>query len=160
MTKIVVISDSHGNRQDIDGLMPVLSEADLIIHLGDTSGDGGYIRSRFPQKTKVLNGNCDFMKLGEDEITLDIEGVKIFACHGHRYSVKTTLARLAQRAEELGCNIALYGHTHEAAERETGGIKAINPGALPRYGRKSYAYIVIHNGKAVTKIVFADERNL
>ncbi|MDE7440373.1 MAG: YfcE family phosphodiesterase, partial [Clostridia bacterium] len=124
-----------------------------IIHLGDTSADGNYIRGKYPDKTVVINGNCEVFCVGEKEKVLDIEGVKIFACHGHMYSVKTTLSRLAKRAKELGCDIALYGHTHDAREDEIDGVTLLNPGTLSRYAEKSYLYIVIYDGKFTQKIV-------
>lgn len=153
MTTIVVLSDSHGNRRDIEGLFPVMEESDIIIHLGDTSQDGSFIRSRFPDKTYLLSGNCDIIKFGESELVLEVEGVKIFACHGHMYSVKSTTAKLVNRAKELGCTVALYGHTHSAAETEIDGVLTINPGTMSRYANKSYCYLVINGNKAVAKTV-------
>lgn len=156
MKKIAVVSDTHGNRRDIEKLFPIFDEADIIIHLGDTSQDGNFIRASFPSKSVLLNGNCDLYKLGEDEVTLDIEGVKVFACHGHLYSVKRSTERLVYRARELGCAVALYGHTHSADESEISGVLAINPGTLSRYSKKSYCYLVINGEKAVPKIVYCD----
>lgn len=149
----MLISDTHGNRRAVEELDHLFAESDYIIHLGDTSDDGAKIRAKYPDKTYLLNGNCDFMKLGENELTLEIEGLKIFATHGHLYSVKYTFEKLAARAKELGCNIALYGHTHRADERELHGIKLINPGSLSRYSQKSYGYLVIDGEKAVFKAV-------
>lgn len=160
MKSVVIVSDTHGNRRAIEGLFPVMEESDYIIHLGDTSQDGSFIKARFPQKTYLLNGNCDLMKAGEDELTLEIEGVKIFACHGHMYSVKYTDRKLVARAKELGCAVALYGHTHSAFEGESDGVLFVNPGTLSRYSRKSYCYLLINGEKAVAKIVDADERNI
>ena len=40
MKTVVIVSDSHGNRQAIDRLDAVFSESDCVIHLGDTSSDG------------------------------------------------------------------------------------------------------------------------
>ncbi len=153
MTKITVVSDSHGNRRTIDGLDGIFSESDLIIHLGDTSSDGNYILGKYPHKTHVLNGNCEIFACGENEKILNIEGVKILACHGHLYSVKTTLHKLAQRAKELDCRIALYGHTHDARESEIDGVTLLNPGTLSRYAEKSYLYLVVNEGKFTQKIV-------
>ena len=160
MKKIVVLSDTHGNRRDIEGLFPIMEESDMIIHLGDTSQDGNYIRSRFPQKTYLLNGNCDLTKLGEDELVLEIENVKVFACHGHMYSVKQTSARLAARAKSLGCTLALYGHSHRAQEEQIDGVLTVNPGTMSRYSKKSYCYLVICGDKAVATTVYTDERNI
>ncbi len=153
MKKITVVSDSHGNIQALDALDGIFAESDLIIHLGDTSSDGRYIYSKHPDKTVVINGNCDIFGAGEKESVLEIEGIKIFACHGHLYSVKTTLARLAKRAEELGCGVALYGHTHEARESVIDGVTLLNPGTLSRYADKSYLYLIVNDGKITYKTV-------
>ena len=153
MTGIVILSDTHGNRRAIDGIDGILSEADLILHLGDTSSDGAYIRAKYPNKTHVANGNCDPVKAGEDEIVLSVEGVKIFATHGHLYGVKYSLEKLVYRAKELGCSVALYGHSHRAAEEEISGVLAINPGCMTRYSENSYCYLAVNGEKVVAKIV-------
>jgi hypothetical protein len=153
MKTITVVSDSHGNRRAFEQLDGVFAESDIIIHLGDTSGDGQFIKNKYPNKTYVLNGNCDFMKVGQDKLVLQVEGVKIFACHGDAYSVKTMLSRLAYAAEEEGCTVALYGHTHIAREDVMGDVTLFNPGTLSRYSQKTYLYLVIHENKAVGKIV-------
>ena len=76
MKKLIIISDSHGNRRAIDELDGIFAESDYIIHLGDTSADGGYIRGKYPDKTVVINGNCDPVKLGDDERVLEVEDMK------------------------------------------------------------------------------------
>lgn len=154
MKKIVVISDTHSNRAAIEKLYPIFSECDLIIHLGDTSSDGSRIRSAFPGKTILINGNCDFPRLGEDEKIIEVEDIKIFACHGDRYRVKSGLSRLAERAAQEGARIALYGHTHKSLEREENDVFMINPGALSRTAHeKSYLYLVVYGDKFTSKIV-------
>lgn len=153
MKTIVVISDTHGNRAAIEKLLPIMAESDYIIHLGDTSGDGNMLRKTFGSKAYLLNGNCDPFKLGEDELELTVERVKIFACHGHMYGVKRSLDRLAYRAEEVGAQVALYGHTHDAREDDIGGITLFNPGTLSRYSRNTYLYLVVNGDKFTGKIV-------
>ncbi len=156
MKTITVVSDSHGNRAALDKLNGVFSECDYIIHLGDTSGDGAYIKKQFPGKTYVLNGNCDIVPVGEKELELQIEGVRLLACHGDRYGVKYTTERLRARAEERGCTVALFGHTHKPLELAEGNVTLYNPGTLSRYGRKTYLYLVVNGGKAVGKIAELD----
>lgn len=153
MKTLCVVSDSHGNRAAINRLFPVFAESDYIIHLGDTSSDGQYIKNAFGGKTKVVNGNCDFMRVGENELVLAVEDVKIFACHGDRYGVKQGYERIARRAEELGCGVALFGHTHCPEEYETDKVRLFNPGTLSRYSRNTYLYLAVNGGKAVGKIV-------
>ena len=156
MKTVVVLSDTHGNIGGIEKLDGILSESDYIIHLGDTSGDGAKIARKYPDKTYLVNGNCDIMHCGENELVIDIEDIKIFATHGHLYSAKSTLLKLAKRAKELKCKLALYGHTHRASEDELDGVTLINPGTMSRYSRMSYCYLVINKDKAVAKTVFLD----
>lgn len=153
MKTIVVLSDTHGNRKAIDGIDGVLAECDTIIHLGDTSSDGSYICGKYPDKTVIVNGNCDIPKLGGEEAVIEIENLRIFACHGHTYSVKTTLARLAEKAKNSDCALALYGHTHEAREDVIDGVTLINPGCMTNYGNKSYLYLVVNGDKFTAKNV-------
>lgn len=154
MKKIVVVSDTHGNRAEIEKLYPSFAESDMIIHLGDTSADGSRIRSAFPEKTILLNGNCDFPRLGEDEKVIAVENLKIFACHGDKYRVKSGTAQLSARAAQEGAQIALYGHTHKALEKEENGVTVLNPGTLSRMAReKSYLYLVVYGDKFTSKIV-------
>lgn len=156
MKTFIVISDTHGNRAAIESLDPLFAESDYIIHLGDTSGDGTLIQRRYPEKTYLLNGNCDLMRCGESESIIEVEGVKIFACHGDRYGVKHSYERIAQKALEEDCQVALFGHTHQATEEEIYGVKLFNPGTLSRYSHKSYLYLVVGDGKVTGKIVDAD----
>ncbi len=153
MKTAVIISDTHGNMAQITALHGIFKECDYIIHLGDTSGDGARIRKEFGDKTVLVNGNCDPIKLGENEVVLNIEGVKILATHGHLYSAKTTLTKLYMRGNEENCQIVLYGHTHRAREDEIDGVTLINPGNLSRYSQNSYCYLVINGDKFTSKIV-------
>ncbi len=153
MKTLTVISDTHGNMRKITELNAIFEECDYIVHLGDTSSDGARIRAQFPDKTILINGNCDPVKLGEDEKVIEIENVRIFSTHGHLYSAKQTLLKLVGRAKQLNCSAVLYGHTHSAREDVVDGITLINPGTLSRYSQNSYCYIVVTGEKAVGKIV-------
>ncbi len=154
MKTVIVVSDSHGNRRAIDSLDGVMAESDYVIHLGDTSGDGDYIRKKYPDKTFVINGNCDIFPTGQDELVLEIEKVRILAVHGHKFGVKSSLTRLCLAASEKNCSVALYGHSHSPREDSINGILLCNPGTLSKYSRQSYGYLVINGDKAVFKNVF------
>lgn len=156
MKTMVVISDSHGNKGYFSKLKPLFAENDYIVHLGDGANDMIEIYREYPEKTYVCNGNCDFggSRIAMDEWKEDIEGHTVFMCHGHKYGVKRGLEGLAKKAKECGADIALYGHTHTAAQDEIDGVTLINPGALSySSGAPSYAYIVFTRAKVVATIV-------
>ena len=155
MKRIIVISDSHGNVKGVEGLRQLIAENDYVIHLGDGAADMREIRMEFPDKVYQCGGNCDFFSPLPESGELEIEGLKIFYCHGHKYHVKSELSTLAYAAKSRDCEIALYGHTHDALITEMGGVTLINPGSLRRdVGQGgSYCYLVIHKGKATPVIV-------
>ena len=107
--------------------------------------------SATPRQTEITYAQSS--ALGDDEKVIEVENIKIFACHGHKFSVKTTLAKLAARAKELGCAVALYGHTHRARADIIDGVTLINPGAGSRYGERSYLYLVVSGDKFTYKTV-------
>ena len=153
MKTIVVLSDTHRNLAPLQKLATVLAESDYIIHLGDMASDARDIQRAYPENTYVLAGNNDFFG-GESEVVLDVEGRRIFACHGHRYGVKGGTERLLLAAKEKLCDIALYGHTHIPAVEEREGVLLINPGCMTRFSpRATYCYLVIEKTKAVPTIV-------
>lgn len=153
MKTAVIVSDSHArSRKFLEQLAPLFAENDYIIHLGDGAADMREISSAYPEKTYLLRGNCDFSG-GAEECVIEAEGVSLFCCHGHRYGVKGGLSRLVGRAKELGCAVALYGHTHAAAIEERDGVLCVNPGAIGSYSAPSYCYLVLHRGKATAKII-------
>lgn len=153
MKTIVILSDTHRNLAPLEKIGRVLSECDYIIHLGDMVSDARDLLRDYPQKTYIIAGNNDFWG-GESEVVLDVEGRRIFACHGHRYGVKGGTERLVAAAKERLCDIALYGHTHIPEVREEGGVLLINPGCMTRYSAKTtYCYLVIHQKKAIATIV-------
>lgn len=152
MKTFVILSDSHSRRGAIERVEPLFAENDFIVHLGDGSADMRRIFAAYPEKTYVCRGNCDF-SYGLDETVIEAEGVRLLCCHGHRYGVKSDLLRLFLRAKELGCDVALYGHTHIAAIEEREGVLLVNPGSVGSLTDPSYCYLVVHNGRATATIV-------
>lgn len=152
MKTFVVLSDSHGRIDVARKFRTLFAENDYIVHLGDGSADMRAVFGEYPDKTYICKGNCDF-SYGEDEFVIHAEGVSILCCHGHKYGVKSGLARLAARAKELYCEVALYGHTHIAAAEEVDGVLCINPGSAGAYAGGSYCYLVVHGGKITHTVV-------
>ncbi len=76
MKTIIVLSDSHGRRSGLEKIAPLFAENDLIIHLGDGSGDMRDTIRQYPDKTYVFRGNNDF-SFGLDEYV-----VQAVYCHG------------------------------------------------------------------------------
>ena len=154
MKTVIVLSDTHRNIKAIESIKNIMDESDYVIHLGDFSSDMREYKKLYGEKLIIIDGNCDMFSAGESEKLIEIEEVKLFCCHGHKYGVKSGTERLKERGRELKADICLFGHTHEALVLDSDGIRLINPGCMTNLSPvKSYAYIVINGKKAVVKSV-------
>lgn len=148
--RILIISDSHGDTRRFDKAVTAF-EPDMIIHLGDIERDAEYLSdvySHIPLHAVV--GNNDPWVRREAEKVIEVNGVKIFLTHGHLYGVWDKGFRIAQRAEEKGCSVALYGHSHVPNDCVYGNVRVFNPGSIsrPRAGEYSVGIMEIDdNGK-------------
>ena len=157
MKTLIAVSDTHGRKENLNVLSQIFEECDYILHLGDGRTDMREIAEKYPEKTYVLKGNCNLCG-GLKEAEIEIEGVKIFACHGDLYRVKSDPYALAAEAKERGASVALYGHVHRAAIETINGVTLVCPGNLksPLYQGGTYAYLVINGEKVITTLVGAE----
>ena len=58
--KIVIVSDTHGSRKNIENVCECNPDADMLIHLGDVEDDEDYIEAIFECPTHIVGGNNDF----------------------------------------------------------------------------------------------------
>lgn len=156
MKTVVVVSDTHGNRRFVEKLLPIFAENDYIIHLGDGASDMWEVYNAFPEKTFVCQGNCDFARpdYSAAEWEIEIENCRLFCSHGHKYGVKSGTEDYKREARRRGCNVALYGHTHDAHIGREGGFTLMNPGnGTPYSADLSYGYIVVNGDKVTATVV-------
>lgn len=141
MSKVLVVSDSHGLTKELEILRERhMDEVDLMIHCGDSQlmadnkSISGYL---------TVLGNCDFSGYPLETQT-ELAGRKIFVTHGHRYSVKTSLMTLKYKAEEVGADIACFGHSHVLGAEVIGSTLFLNPGSIrmPRE-RLEKTYVIL-----------------
>lgn len=144
--RLLVISDSHGNRQKLSELLAAAPPFDAIAFLGD----GGSELSLLPEDKPlyIVKGNCDIAGAAPLSLTFCADGKKVFLCHGHQYHVKSDLLSLMYAAEDA--DIVLYGHTHIPSYEWRGKNLFLCPGAVNgnRLTRASgYALIEWEEGK-------------
>lgn len=148
---IAVISDSHGNKDSINKIKKKISNADVLLFLGDGENDLAEITNDFTGEVFAVRGNCDITGKYPEEQILEIQGKKIFICHGHRYNVKYGYNSIYYRGKEIGADIVLFGHSHIPIIEEYDGIVLMNPGSISHgMGRlnKTLGYIDLIDDKA------------
>ena len=146
--KAAVFSDSHGQTVLMEEAVR-RTRPDVIIHLGDYDRDAVHLRHTFPEIPLCsVSGNCDMMPLSPAKDTVQLGPVKAFLTHGHLYGVKFgAVHSLVYAAQEAGCSIALFGHTHEPFNEQLGGVHVINPGTAGKGRRPTFALLeVFDNG--------------
>ena len=166
MRKILVFSDSHGDASAMKRVIEAIHpDAEYVLHLGDGMSELESLGYAFPRIATVgVSGNCDWMLFrseADKQRTLDIDGVRIFMCHGHNHGVRSgDMDALVSAAIARNADVVLYGHTHCADSREIlpdgygKSIKIMNPGSIsrPRGGMlhaPSYGVILLGGGGRV-----------
>lgn len=154
MKKILIISDNHGYMHQLRAVIEREAPIDLFLHLGDGEcSKSEYERILPPLTASVyLKGNNDFMPL-KPTARFALEGVEIFAAHGHKYAVKQGCLVLENEAKKQGAQLVCYGHTHRAQIHESEGITYVNPGSFTGYYSptgSTYAVAELEAGKIVS----------
>ena len=142
--KVLVISDTHGCSNRAFNAHSLAGPVDIVIHLGDGAADADLLRAALDIPVINVAGNCDPGSSAPRERVWECEGKRILLTHGDAYQVKSGLARLRQRAEEVGVAAVLFGHTHQGVLEDHAGLLLINPGTLSNAGQhRSYAVLNI-----------------
>ena len=149
--KILVFSDSHGDRQT----MVLAAEAhrpDAIFHLGDCWRDAEELEYAFPDTPLYqVPGNCDWGMADLPDVKLvSLDGVKFMLCHGHTFGVKGGYSAAVNRARDAGADVLLCGHTHSPRYEDYGGLQLLNPGSAG-YGH-TYGLITTQRGCALCSV--------
>lgn len=156
--RIGFISDTHGNLLWTQKALKILGNCNHILHLGDILAPGprnpiteGYDAKslaeflEYKNNITYIKGNCD-ADVDEMVLNKDVSKVEnifewgdllIYATHGHR---ENELSRL-YKAEELGANLVVTGHTHKMILEKIDDLIILNPGSptLPKDGIRSVA---------------------
>lgn len=153
MSKVLVISDSHGLTNELIRIKEKhKDEVNLLLHCGDSELSAndpaldGFI---------VVRGNCDFDEKFPEESVQTVGDTNIMITHGHRYQVKSTLTSLSYRALELDAKIVCFGHSHILGAEMLNGILFLNPGSirLPRQRKeKTYCIIELIDDKIILNV--------
>lgn len=126
--KILVISDTHRQINKVLNVLHDIPDITNVIHLGDMVRDAEDIQEQFPDKIyHKIQGNNDMLSFAKPTMMLSLCGHNIFATHGHAYGVKGGFALLAKSAADMGCDLALFGHTHNYADQTICGVRCLNP---------------------------------
>ena len=161
--KILVISDSHGGKDEISRVVSYFGKSvDCLAFCGDGALDLLAVdKTCLPPVIAIVSGNNDsrsypvsdyYVKI-PSSLIFEVCGHKVFLAHGHQYGVYSGIELLEEEALLTGADFSFFGHTHVPFEekREINGrdVLFLNPGSLclPRSGSpKSFALVTVFSG--------------
>ena len=148
---LALVSDSHGRAGWLKQALPLMKDAELIVHLGDGEKDWKDLTDSLPCPLLQVRGNCDWSSYAPDLLTKTVGGVPCLFTHGHLFSVKHGLDTLRRSAREHAVQLAAFGHTHTPLVDTFGGIVYVNPGSLA--DTKTIALVTIEDGRITPRIL-------
>ena len=154
--KLLVISDSHKADNTVEDIICRHPDIKHIFFLGDNTADIENLEFLYDDKNfYIVSGNCDYICEYSLYGIEKISGHNIFYTHGHTYCVKEGLSQLSGVAQNCGCDIVLYGHTHISDITYKDGMYFVNPGSCrkSRNGINSYAVIEICEKGVIPSII-------
>ena len=130
--RLVVVSDSHGNKWNLFDAIEKESSADVVYFLGDGFRDFQAATEIYGDKKIFIGvqGNCDSCSNLPTTDIRTLENAKIYATHGFLEKVKFTYYGLEEAASANGCNLVLFGHTHQPTDFYDNGVYYFNPGSV------------------------------
>ena len=147
MTRILIFSDTHSHTDYARVILDRI-DGDMLIHLGDYVRDFHDLSALCDHmECHGVAGNGDFYANEPTEKIIHVDGISIFLTHGHGYGVKSGFKRLVKRTKELGCDAALFGHTHVPICEYHDGILLANPGGYNSMPRAGCAIAEIENSR-------------
>lgn len=146
--KFLIFSDSHNYTNGMDYAIENHKDIHHIIHCGDMAADIDYLHAVYGVSHSICGvcGNNDFIANEPLKRIIPYKTNKIYVTHGHREHVKASLYELKSEASSSGCNICIFGHTHQQFFATESGLTIFNPGSIG-YFKQEYAIMEITENK-------------
>jgi len=150
--KLVVFSDNHRNKAVVEWIVQQNPDADRVISLGDSEMKEHELSSLGVFGVK---GNYPFEPDFPFDLIMTFEDLRFLITHGHKYFVKTGLSNLKTALITNKCDVALFGHTHQATIHKEDDLLFLNPGSTtsPKYlFNKTYFVIEVVERKITIEL--------
>ena len=157
--KILIVSDIHGNYENMKKVLKNEKTFDYFFLLGDIlygPDIEGYnpdrlaeLLNEYSNKIFYVRGNCDVANMNlldfymeKDYYYLPIDHITFFLTHGHLFN------EYHLPDYEMDFDVYIQGHTHIPVMKEEGGKIYLNPGSitLPK-GMQDKSYMIYQDGE-------------
>lgn len=151
MTRIAVISDTHGKNLDVlpSEIYDEVVSADVVVHCGDYDRLSLVNQLRQAAKRFIgVFGNMDSIDIRAElpeKTVFEVEGKRIGVIHPHwggpPFGIEEAIAR-----EFEDVDVILFGHTHDVYHKTIDGVVFFNPGQAYRSFREPASVGVVTVG--------------
>lgn len=141
--QVGIISDTHGNLSQ--SAYDALSGCDAIIHAGDIGASSVLSKLETIAPVTAVLGNCDYNDYGPYVTSV---ATPVFA--EVRFKVVHDIRQIGMIAADT--KVIVYGHTHRAEIKQSGGMLYVNPGSAssPKAGHApTVALLELNRGKVI-----------
>ncbi len=142
---IILVSDNHGETSGLEYVRNTHWGADIFVHCGDAELPT-YLLDGF----LVVQGNNDAWQQFPMRRVIEVQGHRIYICHGHRDLFYGRFEMLADKARDFDCDIAFFGHSHVPFDKTVKGVRLLNPGSIWRNrdgSQPSYMVVTLRKGE-------------
>ncbi len=155
--RIIAIADTHIKDGSIleqipHDLVPLLRDADIVIHAGDFATKAAYDELSGICRLVAVQGNMDEMALPEQSV-IEVEGIKIGVVHEASLSMQDTTGAWYM-AKEMDVDVLVFGHLHKPVI-ERSDVLLVCPGSptVPRLSEPCAIELAIEKGRISGKII-------
>lgn len=146
--KIIITSDVHGHLDRLHHLVTVHPDADYYLDAGDSEGSETSVHPFLS-----VEGNNDRLQRFPKTRVIDAHDHKIYMTHSHEFYPSQRDDGLIKKAQRLGCDLVIYGHSHVPDVRTIHGVTLINPGSLYyNRDRSPLTYVILTIDESNVKI--------
>lgn len=147
--KVLIVSDTHGQDDNLKLVLSKTGPIDALIHCGDIEDEETYIAALVPCPVYAVAGNNDYFSSMDREIEFELQGKRIFLTHGHYYGVSMGTEVIIDEGRSREADIVMFGHTHRPCLEQYDDITVLNPGSLsyPRQPGRKPSFMLVEIDK-------------
>ncbi|QOV20005.1 metallophosphoesterase [Blautia liquoris] len=147
--KILIVSDTHGQAENLLRVLDRQGPVDCLIHCGDIEGQENYFRTLTDGPCYMVAGNSDWGTDLRRELEFSLDDYRVYLTHGNQFGVSLGTKQLRDEAKSRNMQFAMFGHTHRPLIEDADHLVLMNPGSLsyPRQLGRKPSYIVMEIDK-------------
>lgn len=164
--RLIAIADTHIKQGSIMeqlpcGLLPLLKNADIVIHAGDFITKAAFDELSGICRLAAVHGNMDevaLKRLLPERVVMNVEDIRIGVIHEAALSVQD-ITGARYMAKEMDVDVLVFGHIHRPVI-EKSDVLLICPGSptVPRLSAPCAIELIVEHRNISGKVIYLEGR--